>query len=56
MTYPVPYSESVISCKVKALVSETYGKMPVSMAENQIIMELDYMTENLVEQSTYWYY
>ena len=44
---------SQINCTVKDVLSETYGKMPDSDAEKQIIMEYEYFTDTLANTTTF---
>ena len=41
------------SCTVKAMISDTYGKMPLSNAKNQIIMEFEYFMDIFIESTTF---
>ena len=44
---------SKITCTVKDLLSETYGKMPDQDAEKQILMEYQYFTDTLANTTVF---
>ena len=44
---------TTFGCKVKAMISETYGKMPDAGARNQIVMEYEYYMDIFAKSTTF---
>jgi len=45
--------QTTIACTVRALFSDTYGKMPDEGADYQIFMEYKYFTDTLANQTNF---